>query len=200
MDRTPRLAFGQVAERYDRVRPSYPDALVDEVIALAGAGRALEVGAGTGKATLMFAQRGVGVRAVEPSPEMASIARVRCADFPGVTIEETDFEDWHGDLHAFALVFSAQAWHWVSPEEYARAGGAHGYGGWLAADETGPMGALRDARTSLQPPTRRRPQLRLDPRRASRKRDRARSLRELLGRARSRRRPELEDAARGCTT
>ena len=40
--------FGQVAERYDRVRPSYPNALVDEVIALAGCGRALEVGAGTG--------------------------------------------------------------------------------------------------------------------------------------------------------
>ena len=134
MDRTPRLVFGQVAERYDRVRPSYPDALVDEVIALAGAGRALEVGAGTGKATLMFAQRGVGVRAVEPSPEMASIARVRCADFPGVTIEETDFEDWHGDLHAFALVFSAQAWHWVSPElKYVRAREALTDGGWLAA-------------------------------------------------------------------
>ena len=134
MDRTPRLVFGQVAERYDRVRPSYPDALVDEVIALAGAGRALEVGAGTGKATLMFAQRGVGVRAVEPSPEMASIARVRCADFPGVTIEETDFEDWHGDRHAFALVFSAQAWHWVSPElKYVRAREALTDGGWLAA-------------------------------------------------------------------
>ena len=72
MDREPRLVFGQVAERYDRVRPSYPNALVDEVIALAGRERALEVGAGTGKATLMFAQRGVAVHAVEPSAEMAS--------------------------------------------------------------------------------------------------------------------------------
>jgi hypothetical protein len=49
MDRGARLVFGQVAERYERVRPSYPDTLVDEVIALAGEGRALEVGAGTGK-------------------------------------------------------------------------------------------------------------------------------------------------------
>jgi SAM-dependent methyltransferase len=122
MDRTPRLVFGQVAERYDRVRPAYPDALVDEVIALAGGGRALEVGAGTGKATLMFAQRDVAVHAVEPSAEMAAIARRRCADFPGVTITESDFEDWHGDRHAFALVYSAQAWHWVSPElKYVRA-------------------------------------------------------------------------------
>jgi len=134
MDRTPRLVFGQVAERYDRVRPAYPNALVDEVIALTGGGRALEVGAGTGKATVMFGQRGVAVDAVEPSAEMASIARVRCADFPGVTIEERDFEDWDGDHHAFALVFSAQAWHWVAPElKYVRAREALADGGLLAA-------------------------------------------------------------------
>ena len=139
MDREPRLVFGEVAECYDRVRPSYPNALVDEVIALAGAGRALEVGAGTGKATVMFAQRGVAVHAVEPSAEMASIARRRCADFPDVTITESDFEDWHGDRHAFALVFSAQAWHWVAPEvKYARAREALNDGGLLAAFWTRP--------------------------------------------------------------
>ncbi|MGZ4305045.1 MAG: class I SAM-dependent methyltransferase [Solirubrobacteraceae bacterium] len=134
MNREPRLVFGSVAERYDSVRPSYPSALVDEVISLAGGGSALEVGAGTGKATLLFAQRGVAVHAVEPSAEMASIARRRCADFPDVTIEERDFEDWQGDRHAFALVFSAQAWHWVSPElKYVRAREALSDGGLLAA-------------------------------------------------------------------
>jgi SAM-dependent methyltransferase len=139
MDRGPRLVFGRVAERYDRVRPSYPTALVDEVIALAGRGRALEVGAGTGKATLMFAQRGVAVHAVEPSAEMASIARRRCADFPDVTITECDFEDWHGERHAFALVFSAQAWHWVAPEvKYVCAREALSDGGLLAVFWTRP--------------------------------------------------------------
>lgn len=65
-----RLSFGSVAEQYDRIRPSYPEQLVDDVIAYAGdgltaAGRALEVGAGTGKATLQFAAR--GLRALVPS-------------------------------------------------------------------------------------------------------------------------------------
>jgi len=139
MDRTPRLVFGQVAERYERVRPSYPDALVDEVTELSGGGWALEVGAGTGKATVLFARRGVAVHAVEPSAEMASIARRRCADFPGVTFADSDFEDWHGDRHAFALVFSAQAWHWVSPElKYLRAWEALSDGGLLAAFWTRP--------------------------------------------------------------
>ena len=58
-----RLAFGEVAELYDEVRPSYPAELVEDVIALApldgDAPRALEVGAGTGKATVLFAQRGL---------------------------------------------------------------------------------------------------------------------------------------------
>jgi SAM-dependent methyltransferase len=136
MSREPRLVFGEVAERYDRVRPSYPEDLVDDVIALSGAGgnrRALEVGAGTGKATVMFAGRGVAVVAVEPSREMTAIARRRCVEFPDVTIDESDFEDWRPDGQQFALVFSAQAWHWVAPAlRYVRAREALSDGGLLA--------------------------------------------------------------------
>jgi len=58
MDERRRLSFGGVAELYDRSRPSYPPALVDDVLEFAGVGpgeadRALEVGAGTGKATVL---------------------------------------------------------------------------------------------------------------------------------------------------
>jgi SAM-dependent methyltransferase len=136
MARQPRLVFGEVADLYDRVRPSYPDVLVDEVVELSGtgvSGRALEVGAGTGKATEMFARRGVAVHAIEPSAEMAAFARRRCAEFGGVTFEQCDFEDWRGPGHEFALVFSAQAWHWVAPESRgARARAALRDGGLLA--------------------------------------------------------------------
>jgi hypothetical protein len=58
MNEARRLAFGSVAELYDRSRPSYPPALVDDVLGLVGvAPRVLEVGAGTGKATVLFAAR-----------------------------------------------------------------------------------------------------------------------------------------------
>ena len=43
--------FGELAEEYDRVRPGYPAELVTDVLALAGPGPVLEVGAGTGKAS-----------------------------------------------------------------------------------------------------------------------------------------------------
>ena len=51
------LSFGAVASAYERYRPGYPDELVDEVLAYAGrpVRTALEVGAGTGKATRAFA-------------------------------------------------------------------------------------------------------------------------------------------------
>jgi SAM-dependent methyltransferase len=137
VERKLRLSFGEVAELYDQSRPSYPGELVDDVIALAGGApgvRALEVGAGTGKATVMFAARGLAVHGLEPSPEMAAIARRNCAPFPDVTIEEADFERWTVEQGVFALVFSAQAWHWVTPElKYVRARAALADGGRLAA-------------------------------------------------------------------
>jgi SAM-dependent methyltransferase len=131
------MVFGDVAELYDRSRPSYPEALVDDLIALAGLGegrRALEVGAGTGKATVLFAVRGVDVLAIEPSLGMAAVARRNCAGFDGVEIVEADFENWDPAGERFGLLYSAQAWHWIDPEvRYRRARAALAPGAILAA-------------------------------------------------------------------
>jgi SAM-dependent methyltransferase len=151
MDEKRRLSFGGVAELYDRSRPSYPQALVDGVLefARAGAGdRALEVGAGTGKATVLFAERGLSVVALEPSAEMAAVARRNCAAYGQVTIEQTEFERWQADGRRFGLVFSGQAWHWIAPDvRYAAARSALEPGGALAVFWNAPdwdACALRD--------------------------------------------------------
>jgi SAM-dependent methyltransferase len=137
------LVFGEVAELYDQLRASYPTALVDDVLALAGLDAAghragdqevLEVGAGTGKATVLFASRGVRIHALEPSAEMAALARRNCAAYPGVRIEQSDFERWTAAGATFPLLYSAQAWHWVNPaRRYVRAREALVEGGILAA-------------------------------------------------------------------
>jgi SAM-dependent methyltransferase len=109
--------FGEVAETYDRARPGYPDALIEDVLAWAPESpRVLEVGAGTGKATVPLAARGLEVVALEPSVEMAAVARRRCARFPRVDVVVSSFEDWPAHAEVFQLVVSAQAWHWVAPE------------------------------------------------------------------------------------
>jgi SAM-dependent methyltransferase len=117
-----RLSFGSVAEQYDRHRPGYPPELVDDVLTYAGAhagDRALEVGAGTGKATLMFAQRGLKVTALEPDVEMAAVASERAATAGlAINLITSDFEtafDTHAlPEHAFKLLLSGTAWHWVT--------------------------------------------------------------------------------------
>jgi SAM-dependent methyltransferase len=117
--REQRLVFGEVADTYDRVRPGYPSALVDDVLAFAGledGDRVLEVGCGTGKATVPFASRGLEMLCMEPSPTMAVVARRNCERFPAVTIETASFEDCPLVAGGFRLLISAQAWHWVSPD------------------------------------------------------------------------------------
>ncbi len=119
MPRERRLSFGDVAEQYDRARPSYPEALVDDVLSFSGAAtgdRALEVGAGTGKATVQFAARWLEIVALEPSPGMAAIASGYCAPYENVTLEQQEFESWAPDPRRFRLLFSAQAWHWIPKE------------------------------------------------------------------------------------
>jgi SAM-dependent methyltransferase len=119
--REQRLVFGEVAELYDRVRPGYPPSLVDHVLAsveLTAGDPVLEVGAGTGKATVAFGARGLAVHALEPDAEMAALARRNCA-LPGmeVVVTTSGFEDWVPDRRDYELVMSAQAWHWVRPGE-----------------------------------------------------------------------------------
>jgi SAM-dependent methyltransferase len=122
-----RLVFGEVAELYDASRPTYPHQLVDDVLELArvrDGDAVLEVGAGTGKATVLFAARGPSVIAIEPSAEMAAVARRNCAPYPSVEIVESDFEHWDPAGRTFGLLYSGQAWHWIDPERryrYARA-------------------------------------------------------------------------------
>jgi SAM-dependent methyltransferase len=132
-----RLVFGEVADLYDQHRPAYPDRLIDDLVALAGLNGSqavLEVGAGTGKATMMFVARGIPVVAVEPSVEMAAIARRKCSAYSDVAIELSDFEHWDPSGRKFPLLFSAQAWHWVQPAAgYANAQRALSRQGILAA-------------------------------------------------------------------
>jgi SAM-dependent methyltransferase len=129
--------FGAVAEEYDRIRPGYPDELIDDVLRYAAldGGRALEVGAGTGKATLAFADRGVAVTALEPDAEMAAVLSRRLAGRPGVTVRVAAFEDAVAlaPVARWGLLYSAQAWHWTDPDtRWARAAAALRPGGALA--------------------------------------------------------------------
>jgi SAM-dependent methyltransferase len=106
---------------YERFRPGYPDELVDEVLAYAArpVRTALELGAGTGKATRVFARRGIVVTATDPDPAMLTELRKHVPST--VTTVQTAFEDLPLTA-AYDLVFAAASLHWTQPDSrWARA-------------------------------------------------------------------------------
>jgi SAM-dependent methyltransferase len=107
-------SFGAVADLYDRHRPSYPDAAVDDILAaVPSAADVVEIGSGTGKATALFARRGLRVTAIEPSREMAATARRNLAAHSNVEIVVTPFERWDGPSASADVIAAAQSWHWL---------------------------------------------------------------------------------------
>jgi SAM-dependent methyltransferase len=103
-------SFGADAERYDRTRPRYPDALVDRIVAASPGPDVLDVGCGTGVATRQFQAVGCRVLGVEPDARMAEFARRS-----GVEVEVAMFEAWDPAGRAFDAVIAGTAWHWVDP-------------------------------------------------------------------------------------
>jgi SAM-dependent methyltransferase len=113
-----RLSFENAVEFYDEVRPSYPPELFEELFGLLPPEpQIVEVGPGTGKATRDLLARGASVHAVEIGPAMA--ARLR-SNLPSDRLQVTvgDFETINIDSGADA-VFSATAYHWISPTSQA---------------------------------------------------------------------------------
>ena len=110
--------FNEVAEDYDRHRPSYPDELIDRVCAGAGlrAGDAvLELGCGTGQLTRSLLARGLSVTAVEPGERLLARARHQLAGAGDVELVDARFEDAVLPRAHYSAVFSASATSGTSP-------------------------------------------------------------------------------------
>src|SRR5437763_9448116 len=97
-DRTDlRHTFADAAELYDRMRPRYPALLFTDLAVTAGltaGSRVLEIGCGTGQATVSLAKMGYDIVAVELSGELATLAARNVATFPLVRIVTGTFEEW----------------------------------------------------------------------------------------------------------
>ncbi|MFJ3970993.1 class I SAM-dependent methyltransferase [Streptomyces parvus] len=110
--------FDGDAELYDRARPGYPAELYDDLADLAGAvpgSRVLEIGCGTGQATVPLAGRGCRITAVEAGPRMAAIARRNLAKSPAAEVVTAEFEGWPLPAELYDVVLAATAFHWIDP-------------------------------------------------------------------------------------
>ncbi|MGW5360829.1 class I SAM-dependent methyltransferase [Actinopolymorpha pittospori] len=103
-------SFGVDVERYDRTRPSYPDAMIARIVAESPGPEVLDVGCGTGTAARQFRTAGCKVFGVEPDARMAEFARRG-----GLDVEVATFEAWDPAGRHFDAVVAGTAWHWVDP-------------------------------------------------------------------------------------
>jgi SAM-dependent methyltransferase len=103
-------SFGVDPERYDRARPSYPEALVERIVAASPGRAVLDVGCGTGIVGRQLQAAGCTVLGVEPDARMADWARGR-----GLEVEVSTFEEWDPAGRRFDAVVAGMAWHWVDP-------------------------------------------------------------------------------------
>lgn len=103
-------SFGVDAERYDRARPRYPDAMIERVVSGSPGPDLLDVGTGTGIAARQFRAAGCRVLGVEPDTRMADFARRG-----GLDVDVSTFEAWDPAGRDFDAVAAGMAWHWVDP-------------------------------------------------------------------------------------
>lgn len=147
-------SFGSIADDYDRLRPSPPEAAVDWLLPR-NCEFAIDVAAGTGLLSRMLASKAGRVVAVEPDARMAAVLR---AHSPGVRVVQGTAEVIPvADARADG-VFVSSAWHWMDPDlaipEIARVlrdGGRFGVI-WTSRDHEVETGTAGQAGRSATPP------------------------------------------------
>lgn len=108
--------FNTVCAEYDRWRPGYVRELYDDIFAAKEINRSshvLEIGIGTGQATLPILEKGCALTAVELGGSLAEYARRKFRDYETLKVINTAFQDYECPAGSFDLIYSASAFHWI---------------------------------------------------------------------------------------
>jgi len=114
-----RLTFNEYAYLYDKARPTCPDELIDELIKqtnLNADSKLLEIGPGTGQATISLAKRGFGIIAVEIGDNLAEILRAKLKIYPKTNVITGAFENTELPAEYFDTIYASSSLHWIKPE------------------------------------------------------------------------------------
>ena len=118
-ERTEVIAFwDKRADFYDKYRPDYPEELVAVVINkadLIAGSKVLEIGAGSGKATVQFADFGFEMLCIEPASDSAKKGAEKLRD-KNIEFIVSTFEDYAAPPEYFDAIIAGQAFHWIIKE------------------------------------------------------------------------------------
>jgi ubiquinone/menaquinone biosynthesis C-methylase UbiE len=119
MERNNRIVFDEIVTSYEAMRPDYPDNLFQDILEFADSEKgknAIEIGAGTGKATTPFLHAGYNVTAIELGANMANFISNKFKEHSALNVIEASFENAVLEENHFDLIYAATAFHWVDPE------------------------------------------------------------------------------------
>ena len=117
-ERNNRIIFDEIVTNYDKVRWGYPDELYMDIIRYSRPDKgkkALEIGAGTGKATVPFLNMGYDVTAVELGVNMTEFLLDRLKGYTNFKVVTSSFEDASLEDN-YDIIYAATAFHWVDAE------------------------------------------------------------------------------------
>lgn len=112
--------FEEAAADYEKSRPLYAKTLFEHIFRykpIDSASKVLEIGIGTGKATLPFLETGCDLSAIEPGEQLAFYAARNYAAYDHFSLHRQTFQEFACPPESFDLIYSATAFHWI-PQEY----------------------------------------------------------------------------------
>lgn len=114
-----RFTFNEDVENYEKWRPTYCEELFEDIMAYSQIGhgqKALEIGIGTGQATIPFVNMGCELTAIELGKDLAAYSKLKFQDYKNFTVCNTAFEEYIYPDESIDIIYSATAFHWI-PEE-----------------------------------------------------------------------------------
>lgn len=111
--------FDTVADTYEKLRPGYVNELYQTIFEykpINNLSRVVEIGIGSGQATLPFLKSGCELTAVDYGENFCKICRDKFEEYPNFSAVSGKFEDVDFKKSEYDLIYSASAFHWI-PEE-----------------------------------------------------------------------------------
>lgn len=118
-ERDRRSHFDEIVSGYDKIRPEYPNELFHDIFEYckhSNNKKAIEIGAGTGKATNHFLKAEYDVTAVELGDNMSEFLLKRFAEYKNFNVITAAFEEANIKDNNYDLIYAATAFHWVNAE------------------------------------------------------------------------------------
>ena len=112
--------FDNAAANYEKSRPLYPETLYEDLFRyqpVGGSSSVLEIGVGTGKASLPVLETRCKWFGLEPGAHLAAVAQNKFRAYENAALEEKTLQELVCPPESFDLIYAATAFHWI-PEEY----------------------------------------------------------------------------------